>query len=42
MDAHKSAQVEKRDVLAQMTWEQIVDPSAYVALVTGDLYRIPQ
>jgi hypothetical protein len=42
MEAHTSTELEKREVLAQMTWEQIDDPGAYVELGTGDLYRIPQ
>jgi len=41
MEAHTSAQLEHRDVLTQVTWEQIDDPGAYVDLETGDLYRIP-
>lgn len=42
METHASAPLEKRNVLTQMTWEQIDDPGAYVELGTGDLYRIPQ
>jgi hypothetical protein len=37
MDTHASAQLERREVLPQMTWDQINDPGAYVelALIKG-------
>lgn len=42
MEKHATAQLERKEVLSQMTWDQIHDPGAYVEMGSGDLYRIPQ
>lgn len=38
----QSVQPERRQVLPECAWDQIVEPGAYVEVGTGDLYRVPQ
>ena len=40
--ANKSIEPEQRSPFAQMNWENVDEPGAYVELGSGDLYRIPQ
>ncbi len=37
-----SGEPEKRKALPEFSWEDIVEPGAYVEKGTGDLYRIPK
>ena len=40
--ANKSIEPEQRSPFAQMNWESVDEPGAYVELGSGELYRIPQ
>jgi hypothetical protein len=35
-------QPQTRNVLPELSWEQINEPGTYVEIGTGDLYRIPK
>jgi hypothetical protein len=37
-----SMQPQSRNVLPEVSWEQINEPGTYVEVGTGDLYRIPK
>ena len=37
-----SMQPQPRNVLPEVSWEQINEPGTYVEIGTGDLYRIPK
>jgi hypothetical protein len=37
-----SMQPQSRNVLPEVSWEQIDEPGTYVEVGTGDLYRIPK
>jgi hypothetical protein len=38
----QSVQSSRRHMLAEITWEEINDPGAYVERGSGDLYRFPK